>query len=29
MELKYILVDEGTEIIGPTNAHIKYNKGTE
>ena len=28
-KLKYILVDEGTEIIGPTNAHIKYNKGTE
>lgn len=28
-KLKNIIVDEGTQIIGPTNAHIKYNKKTE
>ena len=28
-KLKNITVDEGTQIIGPTNAHIKYNKKTE
>ena len=25
-KLKNIIVDEGTQIIGPTNAHIEYNK---
>ena len=28
-KLKNITVDEGTQIIGPTNAQIKYNKRTE
>ena len=28
-KLKKITVDEGTQIIGPTNAQIEYNKGTE
>ena len=28
-KLKKITVDEGTKIIGPTNAQIEYNKGTE
>ena len=28
-KLKKITVDEGTQIIGPTNAQIKYNKRTE
>ena len=28
-KLKNIIVDEGTQIIGPTNAHINYNKRTE
>lgn len=28
-KLKNIIVDEGTQIIGPTNAHIKYNKKAE
>ena len=28
-KLKYILIDEGTEIIGPTNAQIEYDKRTE
>ena len=28
-KLRIIIVDEGTQIIGPTNAHIKYNKRTE
>ena len=28
-KLKNITVDEGTQIIGPTNAQIKYNKSTE
>ena len=28
-KLRIIIVDEGTQIIGPTNAHIKYNKKAE
>ena len=28
-KLRTIIVDEGTQIIGPTNAHIKYNKKAE
>ncbi|WP_314020626.1 hypothetical protein [Mogibacterium diversum] len=28
-KLKNIIVDEGTQIIGPTNAHIEYNKRAE
>lgn len=28
-KLKHIIVDEGTQIIGPTNAQIEYNKRTE
>ena len=28
-KLKHIIVDEGTQIIGPTNAQIKYNKRAE
>ncbi|WP_456078289.1 hypothetical protein [Mogibacterium diversum] len=28
-KLKHIIVDEGTQIIGPTNAQIEYNKKTE
>ena len=28
-KLKKIIVDEGTKVIGPTNAHIEYNKKTE
>ena len=28
-KLKNIIVDEGTQIIGPTNAQIEYNKRTE
>jgi len=28
-KLKYIIVDEGTQIIGPTKAKIEYNKRTE
>ena len=28
-KLKNIIVDEGTQIIGPTNAQIEYNKKTE
>ena len=28
-KLKYILIDEGIEVVGPTNAHIEYNKKTE
>ena len=28
-KLKYILIDEGIEVVGPTNAYIEYNKRTE
>ena len=28
-KLKKIIVDEGTKVIGPTNAHIEYKKKTE
>ena len=28
-KLRIITVDEGTQIIGPTNAQIEYNKRTE